>query len=210
MGLSHPQLGLTRLAAGASRRPCSVGVRRSPAGWLGPNTLKSEAASMIVIRTYQEEDAEEVGRLIAATFREFNLGFADAEQQALFLGPFRHAGSPEQVHREAIARVIRSEMVFVAEDDDQIVGVLRGRSDCLASLFVRSDYHRQGIGRRLVEVFEQECRRQGVTIIRVAATEYAVSFYLALGYKRSTGLRKGHSFDGRGLPVQPMRKVIGD
>jgi GNAT superfamily N-acetyltransferase len=166
--------------------------------------------SVIAIRTYQEEDAEQVGRLIATTFREFNLAFADAEKQELFLGPFRHAISTNAAHREAIARVIRSEMVFVAEKEGQIVGVLRGRTDCLASLFVRGDYHRQGIGRKLVEVFEKECRRRGATIIRLAATEYAVPFYLALGYKRSTGLRNGHSFDGHGLPVQPMRKVIDD
>ena len=101
-------------------------------------------------------------------------------------------------------------MVFVAEDDGEIVGVLRGRTVRLGSLFVRSDHHRQGIGRKLVEHFEQECLRQGPTVIRVAATMYAVSFYLAMGYKRSTGVRNGRSFEGRGLKIQPMRKVLGN
>lgn len=99
-------------------------------------------------------------------------------------------------------------MVFVAEDEGAIVGVLRGRIDRLASLFVHRDYHRQGIGRRLVECFEQECLRRGGTVIRVAATEYAVPFYLAMGYKRSTGLRAGWSFEGRGLTIQPMKKTL--
>jgi GNAT superfamily N-acetyltransferase len=166
------------------------------------------AGNGVHIRDYREEDAGAVGRLIAATFSEFNLAFADAGQRALFLGPFRYAGSDDPAHRAAIARVIRSDMVFVAEADGEIVGVLRGRVDCLASLFVRGDHHRQGIGRRLVEYFEAECRRRGATVIRLAATEYAVPFYLALGYKRSTGLRQGWSFDGRGLPIQPMRKVL--
>lgn len=163
---------------------------------------------MITIREYREGDAVEVGRVIAHTYRDFNLGFASPEEQGLLLGPFQHAGSADPAHREAIARVIRSEMVYVAEDEGVIAGVLRGRVDRLASLFVRGDYHRRGIGRRLVERFEAECRRRGATVIRVAATEFAVPFYAAVGYKRSTGLRRGRSFDGRGLPVQPMRKVL--
>ena len=98
---------------------------------------------------------------------------------------------------------------IVAEDRGEIVGVLRGRKERLASLFVRGDHHRQGIGRRLVERFEQESVRQGTRVLRVAATQYAIPFYLALGYRRSTGVRTGWSFEGRGLKVQPMRKVLG-
>ena len=97
-------------------------------------------------------------------------------------------------------------MVFVAEDERQIVGVLRCRAGCLQSLFVRGDYHRQGIGRRLVERCEQECARLGSSMIRLAATLYAVPFYQALGYKKSTGRRNCWSFGGRGLKYQPMKK----
>jgi GNAT superfamily N-acetyltransferase len=96
----------------------------------------------------------------------------------------------------------------VAEEGDEIVGVLRGRRERLGSLFVRGDHHHRGIGRRLVARFESECRRQGVTVIRVASTLEAVPFYLALGYKRSTGVRAGWSFQGTGLRVQPMKKNL--
>lgn len=163
---------------------------------------------MISIGAYDEVDSGTVGRLIADTYGRFNLSFASPEDRALLLGPFQHAYSPDQAHREAIARALRSEMVFVARDEGEIVGVLRGRRERLASLFVRGDHHRQGIGRRLVERFEQECCGQGVTVIRVASSVYAVPFYLAMGYKRSTGMRSGWSFQGRGLTVQPMRKVL--
>jgi GNAT superfamily N-acetyltransferase len=99
-------------------------------------------------------------------------------------------------------------MVFVAEEGAKIVGVLRGRKERLGSLFVRGDRHRQGIGRKLVEHFERASRTKGVEVIRVAATLYGVPFYLAMGYKRSTGVRSSQSFEGRGLPIQPMRKVL--
>jgi GNAT superfamily N-acetyltransferase len=163
---------------------------------------------VVTIRDYRGDDAEAVGRLIADTYSEFNLSFAPPEERDLFLGPFRYVRSPEKAHQEAIAWAIRSEMVFVAEDDGEIVGVLRGRKERLASLFVRGDRHRQGIGRRLVERFERECCGQGVTVIRVASTLYAVPFYLKMGYKRSTGVRSGWSFEGRGLQIQPLKKIL--
>ena len=163
---------------------------------------------MITIRNYVEGDAQSVGILIANTYRAFNLSHLPADQVALFLGPFQHAGSPKKDHQDALADVIRSEMVYVAEDHGEIVGVLRGRKERLASLFVRADHHRLGIGRQLVEHFEGECAQKGVTVIRLAATLYAVPFYQAIGYKKSTGVRSGWSFEGRGLPIQPMKKIL--
>ncbi len=163
---------------------------------------------MITIRCYEESDAESVGRLIADTYSEFNLSFLPPEERGPFLGPFRHARSPEKAHRDAISEVVRSPMVYVAEEDGEVVGVLRGRRERLASLFVRGDRQRQGIGRRLVERFEQESLEQGTRVVRVAATLYGTLFYLAMGYKRSTGVRTGRSFEGRGLKTQPMRKVL--
>ena len=165
---------------------------------------------MLIIRPYDEADAATVGRLIADTYSRYNLAFASPEELGKLLGPFRHARSANPAHREAIARVIRAPLVLVAEDDGEVVGVLRGRRERLASLFVRGDHHRQGIGRRLVARFEEESRRQGVAVIRVAATTFAIPFYAALGYRKSTGLRAGRSFEGRGLWYQPMRKTLAD
>lgn len=163
---------------------------------------------MITIRNYTKSDSRAVGRLIADTYREFNLSFASPEDQALLLGPFRHAGSSETAHQKAIEQILESPMIYVAESDGEIIGVLRGREERLASLFVRKDCHHQGVGRRLVERFERESLIQGVTVIRVAATLYAVPFYLKMGYWRSTGVRTGWSFEGFGLQIQPMKKIL--
>jgi GNAT superfamily N-acetyltransferase len=162
---------------------------------------------MARIRPYRASDAERVGRLIADTYSEFNLSTASAEERDRLLGPFKHARSAEPSHQEAIARVISADMVLVAEEDGEIVGVLRGRKDRLHSLFVRGDHHRRGIGRDLMGCFERACREQGASEIRLAATLYAVPFYQALGYKKTTGVRSGWSFEGR-LQWQPMKKVL--
>lgn len=163
---------------------------------------------MIIIREYREEDAACVGRVIADTYSEFNLTFAPAEKRGAFLGPFQYARSSEKDHQDEIAKVIRAEMVLVAEKDGEVVGVLRGRREKLQSLFVRGDCHRQGIGRRLVERFEQSCVAQGAERIGLNATLYAVPFYKAVGFKKTTGVRRMRSFEGEGLEYQPMKKII--
>ena len=149
-----------------------------------------------------------MGRLIADTFSEYNLAFTSAEELPLYLGPFRHARSSDNGHKQEIAEVIQASMVLVAEDAGEIVGVLRGRSDRLQSLFVRGDHHRRGIGNQLVERFEQECVRQGAQAIKVSATLFAVPFYTKLGYKKTTGVRLGWCFEGPRMPHQPMKKKL--
>jgi GNAT superfamily N-acetyltransferase len=161
------------------------------------------------IRSYDEKtDSQAVGVLIAETYRAYNLNFASPDEQLKLLGPFRYAGSTDIVQQEAITRVLKTEMIFVAEDGDQIVGVLRCKPGRLQSLFVRGDHHHQGIGRGLVEHCEQWCLSRGSKEIRLAATLYAVPFYQAVGYKKTTGVRNGWSFDGQGLRYQPMKKHI--
>lgn len=163
---------------------------------------------MITIRPYQETDAPAAGVLIAATFGTYNLAAFSPEMQTALLGPFQHAHSPDPAHRQAIADALRADIVRVAEQEGQIVGVLRGRHDKLQSLFVSGDCHRQGIGRRLVQAFEAECLRRGPTVIKLQATLYAVPFYERVGYKKSTGARQMRIFAGQGFPYQPMKKVL--
>ena len=151
-----------------------------------------------------------VGVLIAETYRKFNLDFASPEEQRKLLGPFFYAWSDEPIHQEAIRRVLKAVRVFVAEDDNQIVGVLRCRPGRLQSLFVREDHHRQGIGRQLAERCDQVSISGGCRSITVAAAPFAIRFYEAVGYKKSTGLRNGWSFDGRDLLYQPMKKVLNN
>ena len=126
----------------------------------------------------------------------------------MLLGPFQHARSTDEAHQQQIADTVQSEIVLVAESKSKIVGVLRGRKERLASLFVHKDYHRRGIGQRLVEKFERESLNQGVGLIEVAAKLYAVPFYKKMGYEESGEIKTSWSFDGYGLPHQPMKKLF--
>jgi GNAT superfamily N-acetyltransferase len=164
---------------------------------------------MIRIRNYYEDDSLAVGRLIADTYRRYNLDFIQPNEQAPFLGPFQHAYSSNPEHKTAISHTIHAEIIYIAENyGNGILGVLRGKPERLHSLFVGGNYHRMGIGSALLNHFEMENRDLGYKVIRLASTLYAVPFYLRMGYKKSTGVRKGWSFQGEGLQWQPMKKVL--
>ncbi len=130
------------------------------------------------------------------------------------LGPFAFANSSMPARREAIADAISAPSVWVAVQDGEIIGVLRGgRSDqrgrtVLSSLFVAGQHHGHGAGRALVERFEQEYAAKGVSVFKVSATLFAVPFYESVGYKKTTGVRSTHSFGEPGLIYQPMKKVL--
>jgi len=166
------------------------------------------------IRRYTKSDAQHVGVLIANTYAKFNLAQMTSQQRKAMLGPFAYARSSLPEQREAVAIAISAPSVWVAEADGEIVGVLRGgRTDhrgrtVLSSLFVNGRQHRQGIGRGLVERFEQEYAGHGAEVFKLAATLYAVPFYLSVGYKRSTSVRSLQSFGEPGLPYQPMKKTL--
>jgi GNAT superfamily N-acetyltransferase len=178
------------------------------------NAIATETAQVPEIRAYTEGDARDVGILIADTYGTVNLAAMSSGDAASMLGPFAFARSPAPVHQAAIAEAICAPSVWVADLCGEIVGVLRGgRTDhrgrtVLSSLFVARRHHRQGIGRALVERFEQEYAARGVCVFTTAATEYAVAFYLSLGYKKSTGVRTMSSFGQPGLRYQPMKKVL--
>ena len=165
---------------------------------------------MVTIRSYCEDDASKVGILIADTFRAFNLAYAPPSEQELLLGPFRYAHSTDSEHQQEIARVINAPLVLLAEEEDEIVGVLRGRPGRLHSLFVAAECQGRGNGRALVERFELFCVQQGANKITLASSLYAVPFYQRLGFRRSTGVRYGPCFDGVDLPTQPMLKHLNN
>lgn len=96
-----------------------------------------------------------------------------------------------------------SKMFFVACDGDKIVGLVRGSSDRIRGLYVDRDRQGEGIGRKLVEVFEKEAIKQGSRMIKIRSSSYAVPFYEKMGYKKSTGTRLMG-----GVMIQPMKKVI--
>lgn len=164
---------------------------------------------MMQIRPYQEQDSNQVGILLADCFSKYNLEQIERTEQPSYLGPFYNAHSSDPAHQQQIAILIQAPLIFVGQDEDgQICAILRATQDRILTLCVHDFYFFQNIGRQLLEEYEQRMLKKGVRSIKVAAPLYSVSFYLRMGYKRSTGIRISPFFPNGSLPGQPMKKQI--
>lgn len=95
--------------------------------------------------------------------------------------------------------------MFIALDGGKTAGMvsLRGRKH-ISLLFVEGQYHRMGIGRRLVERLEEYSRREyGEKKITVNAAPHAVGFYHRVGFE---AVAPPLSKDG--IIYTPMEKIL--
>ncbi len=139
------------------------------------------------IHTLQKEEQEEAIRLSLVTFIE--CGKEDYDENGL--GVFRSFIYDE----EKIG-----ELSFLgAFEEDKLIGTLAIRElDAHISLFfVRSDYHRMGIGRELFNALISKHKYDDIT---VNASTYAIPFYKSMGFKKLAEKQNHH-----GLTSTPMK-----
>lgn len=73
---------------------------------------------------------------------------------------------------------------FGAFDGERMAGVIAIRGGChIALFFVKGEYHRRGIDRRLFERAKKECGEK----ITVNSSTYALKIYRRLGFKETDG-----------------------
>lgn len=96
--------------------------------------------------------------------------------------------------KRAFARQLSwdSELIMIAEEDEEVIGVLIGTIDqntgCIYRTAVHPDYRRRGIGKGLVVAMEQRFQQRNVRRILVAGDEHnkaAMPLYEAVGYGAS-------------------------
>lgn len=75
--------------------------------------------------------------------------------------------------------------VYAAFIDKEMVGMISLRNiNHISLLFVSDAYHRQGVGKRLMEAMKEHVRRDGrKSNITVNAAPYALPFYHAIGFE---------------------------
>jgi ribosomal protein S18 acetylase RimI-like enzyme len=95
---------------------------------------------------------------------------------------------------EAFARQLSwdSDLILVAEEDEELVGTLIGTIDqnhgCYYRIAIHPDHRRKGIGKALIELMEQRFHQRKVSRIWVAGDEHnqaAMPLYEAMGYGAS-------------------------
>lgn len=125
---------------------------------------------------------------------------ATAKDEEPLFGLAQALATSFQVNREAFAssfrRVLASSSceVLVAEAGEGIVGYVfglhhpafyaNGDVSWVEEIFVLESRRRQGIGEKLMAVFEGRARERGSRLVGLA-TRRAASFYRAIGYEES-------------------------
>lgn len=94
--------------------------------------------------------------------------------------------------KRAFARQLSwdSELIMIAEVDDEIVGALIGTIDkkdlgCIYRIAIHPDYRRRGAGKSLVAAMEQRFQQRNVHRIMIAGDEHnkaVMPLYEAMGY----------------------------
>ena len=94
--------------------------------------------------------------------------------------------------------------LWVALDGNQIIGLISLRSKKhISLLFVDEKYHKQGVGRALMERLWSYLRYKKIPVCTVNSSPYAVDFYHRLGFVDLDS----EKVDG-GIRFTPMKKEL--
>ncbi|MBT5021416.1 GNAT family N-acetyltransferase [Candidatus Woesearchaeota archaeon] len=152
------------------------------------------------IRKFQRKDTIAVALIIRNTFKKFNSKeYFKKDALKTYLNHYDPKLNSEE---KLYSNFQRTSIFYVAEENNQIVGLIRGIPERIVNLFVDKNQHKKGIGKKLVLKFENEAKKY-VDKINIRSSLYASSFYEKMGYKKTTGIR-----NFRGLKVSPMKKVL--
>lgn len=100
-------------------------------------------------------------------------------------------------------RLTGGNLVLIASSGDDIVGTLEIRShEHISLFFVKPEYHRRGIGRKLLRTAIQKCleANPGLSAIEVHSSPYAIAIYKQLGFTAA-----GPEATDKGIRFTPMR-----
>lgn len=150
------------------------------------------------IRKYKVSDLKDAARIISSTFKKFNSNEGTKKGVRDYIEFY----TPTKKNIEHIDKQFsKTKIFYVAVEDNKVIGLIRGNPNRITNLFVDSHYHKKGIGKKLINLFEREAFKNKSKLIKAAASLYALPFYQKMGYKKTTGIRYRYE-----LRIQPVQK----
>ncbi len=156
--------------------------------------------SRIDIRFIESDEWEDAMSLVYKTFTQYDASMFDKEG----IDHFRNFISDTFLKRMFEAGDYQVVGAFYY---NRIVGVISLRNNChISLLFVDGEFHRQGIGRKLVMTMAEYARKKLYqSELTVNAAPYATDFYHSIGFT-DTGTKTSE----HGIIFTPMRYVLQD
>jgi len=153
------------------------------------------------IRKFKKKDTLSCADLIRKTYLKFNGSEYFNESAAKNYAEFFNTKS--QSFKKIYSKFSESQIFFVAIQNDDIIGLIRGKKNKISNLFVDSEYHKKGIGNKLIKKFESEAIKLKFKEIKIKSSVYALPFYQKQNYKKTEGL-----INHQGLKAYPMKKIL--
>jgi GNAT superfamily N-acetyltransferase len=149
------------------------------------STVSGPPKNMITIRKYQTGDEIILRNILHRNFDEVNS--KDYPIEAIH-------SLKDSFSLESIILNSRQREIFVALKEEQIIGTGSlgkfGDDYYALTVFVNPDFHKQGIGRKLMTIIEQKAKEYGAYRLIVPASITGELFYLKMGYDYLSGERK--------------------
>jgi ribosomal protein S18 acetylase RimI-like enzyme len=153
---------------------------------------------MIKIREMRDGEEKAICDTVIKSFNEFVA--PDFSQEGI--ESFMDGVKPDLITE----RVKRGNIIIVAIADKKIVGVIEIKDmNHICMFFVDGEYHRQGIGKRLLNHAIKICRSitKSISKITVNSSPYAVHIYEKLGFQKTSEEQIKH-----GIRFTPMAKKL--
>lgn len=132
----------------------------------------------MLIKKLDEAEFEEAMKLVWDVFLEFEAPDYSPEGTQEFKNFIQLPSILEQQYSNHL-------QVWGAYKDNEIVGVIATRNEThICLLFVKKEFHKQGIARMLFEIVKTECKQQDNAIeqFTVNSSPFAVEVYHRLGF----------------------------
>ena len=136
---------------------------------------------MLIIRRFEEKDAEQASDLIIRALIEVNSkDYSEAVIKNLC----------ESFSSQNLIEMSKKHDILVAIEDNQVVGTVRLKENAIYTVFVDPNYHHQGIGTELMQAIENLVKKRQFKEVKLGASITAIEFYKKLGY-----LNTGETYD---------------
>ncbi len=129
----------------------------------------------MIIRLFEEQDAEKVAQLFHETVREVNIcDYSNAQVEAW---------APDNIHFRNWKKICSSRFTYIADDEGVIAGFgelePNGHIDCF---YCHKNYQRCGVGSQIYQTIEAKALDLGLNHLTVEASITAKPFFQRMGF----------------------------
>lgn len=128
----------------------------------------------IIIRKFKNTDSSNVCEIIKKNLIEINS--KDYPQE--IINDMCNLYIPEYMIEKSKKRDI-----YVAELNGELIGTASFEDNVIYTVFVNTNYHKRGIGRKLISFIEESAKKNSINLIQLSASLTSLNFYYSLGYK---------------------------